>query len=135
MFSSALAIAVSVGMTVSADPSKAKPVEFAPVALGMKVPALTEKDEFDKHLGRVVAIRGKLRVGKISAIAGVDVQVDEKEVNDGDECYAVGILTKWVVKKEDITEFSPANRGAGTFYILYADLVGKRAAAKPIPKK
>lgn len=135
MFSSALAIAVSVGMTVGADPSKDKPVEFAPVALGMKVPVLTEKDEFDKHLGKVVAIRGKLRVGKISAIAGVDVQVDEKEVNDGDECYAVGILTKWVVKKEDITAFSPANRGPGTFYILYADLVGKLAEAKPIPKK
>lgn len=135
MFGPTLALAAALGLTIAADPSKDKPAEFAPVALGMKVPVLTEKDEFDKHLGKVVAIRGKLRVMKISTIAGVDVQVDEKEVKDGDECYAIGILTKWVVKKEDITEFSPANRGPGTFYILYADLIGKLADAKPIPKK
>ena len=132
---------IVVGLTFTAsilatDPPKddGKVVPFEPGALGMKVPVLTANDDYDKHLGKLVAIRGKLSKSKKPTIAGVDVRSVESSIRDGDECYAVGILAKWVVKKEDVDN-SFANRGAGTFYMLYADLVGTLAEPQPIPKK
>jgi hypothetical protein len=110
---------------------------FAPEALGMKVPVLTDEKEFDEHLGQLVAVRGIVSDSKQAFIAGVRVKADYDL--RGKECYAVGILTKWVVTKEDIAKTeaiigSFQHDGPGVKYYLYFDLSGKSAEAKPIPK-
>jgi hypothetical protein len=110
---------------------------FAPIVLGMKVPVLTDEKEFDNHLGQLVAVRGTVTNSKQASIAGADV--DAAYELRGQECYAVGILTKWVVTKEDIAKAEAkvglfAHDGPGIKYHLYFDLSGKTAEAKPIPK-
>ena len=100
----------------------------------MKVPVLTEKDDLDKYVGRLVAVRGIPSLTKQPQIAGVDVDADYDLADKKVDCYAIGILAKWVVKPEAIKKGIP-NRGAGTFYTLYSDLTGTTAKAKPVSTK
>ena len=118
------------------QPRDEKASKFEPGALGMKVPVLTVESfkDYDKYVGRLVAVRGTVSNTKIPRIAGVDVHVPDGIEREKDDCYAVGILTKWTIRPQDIPP-GVANRGPGTFYILYSDLRGTLAEAKHVPRK
>ena len=112
---------------------------FAPAALGMEVPVLTVADHLDEHLGRLVAVRGPISDSKIPLIAGVEVKADDELRGQG--AYAIGILTKWKVTEEELRKAEdhaggpPPNDGPGTRYILYFDLAGRIAKARPLPEE
>lgn len=99
----------------------------------MKVPVLTEKDDLDKYVGQLIAVRGIPTLTKQPKIAGVDVDAEYDLARDKVDCYAIGILSKWVVKPKVVDKGVPvAGRGAGTFYTLYSDLKGTMAKAEPV---
>ena len=110
---------------------------FRPGALGMEPPLLTRHEQLDKHLGQLVAIRGTVSNSQIATIIGVDVKPGELR---GEDCYAVGILTKWTTTQEQLDELVEkhgpvATRGPGTTYKLYFDLSGKGAQARKWPSE
>jgi hypothetical protein len=131
-----LLISLLVIIQQPANEQKADSSKFEPVALGMKVPVLTEKDDLDKYVGRLVAVRGIPTLTKQHHIAGIDVDADYDLAKNKVDCYAVGILSKWVVKPEVVNKgVIVAGRGAGTFYTLYSDLKGTIAKAEPVNAK
>jgi hypothetical protein len=111
--------------------------EPRPGALGIVPPLLSSRDELDRHLDRLVAIRGIVSPTKIPTIIGVDVRDPHDELRDK-EAYAVGILRKWTETQEGIDARTRkygvfAHRGPGDFYALYFDLSGELAEARPWP--
>lgn len=133
------------GRTTAGDPAPRPDKKFAPVALGMEVPVITSTDERDKHVGRLVAVRGTISNTKRSCIVDVEVDApDELRLREA-EAYAVGILTKYTVTKDEIRKmleesrklgnpFGVANTGPGVYYALCVDLNGKRSKAQLLPK-
>jgi hypothetical protein len=105
-----------------------KEAPFAPGALGIKVPVITDAKQRDEFIGRLVAVRGVVKEGKRTSICGVAINCP-KELQ-GKEAYAVGILGRFTVKKAN--PLIP-NDGPGVKYTLYFDLRGKLAEARPIP--
>ncbi len=143
----AVAVAIVTGLTfgtVTAEEKPAKPkAEFSPKALGMDVPVITPTDDLDKYVGRLVAVRGVVFNSKLASINGVIV--DTPDELRGREAYAVGVLGKFVLTEEAYRLAQDGARrqgnviglaipGPGTSYRLYADLVGKLAEARPLPK-
>jgi hypothetical protein len=106
-----------------------KEAEFAPGALGLKVPVITDAKQRDEFVGRLVAVRGVVQGGKVYYLCGVEVNCPDEELL-GKEAYAVGILGKFTVKKVNPRH---ANTGPGVKYTLYFDLRGKLAEARKIP--
>lgn len=109
---------------------------FRPGALGMKPPLLTEREQLDRHIGQLVAIRGTVSSSKAATIIGVNVNA-RFELR-GKDCYAVGILAKWTSTQRQLDEMIKkhgpvAASGPGTTYTLYSDLNGKGAEAREWP--
>jgi hypothetical protein len=105
---------------------------FAPGALGMRVPVITSanRKNIDDYVGRLVAVQGIVSERtKLPDILGVQVKTPDEL--RGQEAYAVGILGKFTVK-----QVNPliANNGPGVKYTLYFDLSGKIAEAQAMPK-
>lgn len=116
--------------------SMAEGHQFKPVALGSKVPVVTDNRELSDFDGRLVAIRGIVSNTKVPTVIGVDVRVDDKL--RGREAYAIGILRRSEVTQEQLdAEFAErgafATRGPGVYYTLYFDLSGKLAEARAWP--
>ena len=81
-----------------------KSASFKPGALGMNPPLVTSREDLDKYVGQLVAIRGVVSNTKIATISGVDVCADDHL--RGTDAYAVGILAKWVTTREHLDETS-----------------------------
>jgi hypothetical protein len=105
--------------------------------LGMDVPVLTDFKEVEQHVGRLVALRGVVTPGtKIPGLIGVEVK--SPDALRGREAYAVGILATWTAEREEAEAGRRANSpipgtGPGVKYLLYFDLSGKLAEARPLP--
>jgi hypothetical protein len=109
--------------------SLAEDKDFQPGALGLKVPVITDARQRDEFVGRLVAVRGVVREGKLTSICGVEITcLNELQ---GKEAYAVGILGRFTVKKAN--PLIP-NNGPGVKYTLYFDLSGKLAEARKVPE-
>ncbi|WP_020472595.1 hypothetical protein [Zavarzinella formosa] len=117
--------------------------KFTPMALGMDWPVITSADDLDKHVGRLVAVRGIVGSSKIARIHGVEVQAPDEL--RGREAYAIGILGKFTVTEDAIRKTNEqarksgnlvgvAQTGPGVYYTLYFDLAGKKAEARELPK-
>ncbi|MEM6472056.1 MAG: hypothetical protein AAF802_21020 [Planctomycetota bacterium] len=109
--------------------------EFRPGALGLQPPLLTKHEQLNEHIGQLIAVRGIVSNSKIATIIGVDVKPGDLR---GEDCYAVGILTKWTTTQEQLDELFEkhgpvATRGPGTTYKLCFDLSGKAAEARRWP--
>ena len=97
---------------------------------GMTIPILTDRDELNQYVGRVVAIRG----GRGPILNTKQAQIIGVRVSGGQglqDAYAIGILAKFVTTKED-WEKNPAPGGQGSFgvgtkYVLYNGLDGSLA--------
>lgn len=104
-------------------------------ALGLDVPVVTAS-ELDKHVGSLVAVVGTPNDTKIVRLSNVEVRCSDEL--RGQLAIAVGILGRWVVSEQQAEEMSRrglAHDGPGVKYILYADLQGKNAEAKPVHSK
>lgn len=105
--------------------------------LGMDVPVLTDFKEVEQHVGRLVALRGVVTPGtKIPYLIGVEVK--SPDALRGREAYAVGVLAKWTAEREEAEAGRRAippipGTGPGVKYLLYFDLSGKLAEARPLP--
>jgi hypothetical protein len=130
---------------MSEDAPRKQEKKFAPEALGMQVPVITSADELDKHVGHLVAVRGVISNYKIPDIAGAWVDASLELSRSGSEAYAVGILVKFVITRDEVQKVQDEARkngnlvgvavpGPGTFYKLVVDLKGKRAEAQRLPK-
>jgi hypothetical protein len=98
----------------------------------MPVPVI-RIEERDQYLGRLVAVRGVAGQSKAVRLSGVQVRC--RDELRGLEVYSVGILSKWVLTESDVKSMNVeglAHDGAGTKYILYFDLSGELAEARPI---
>ena len=109
---------------------------FRPSALGITPPLLTKHEQLDDHIGQLVAIRGTVSKRKLPTVIGVDVYASFDL--RGDDCYAIGILAKWITTQEQLDksfeEHGPMpTRGPGTYYILYSNLSGTLARARKWP--
>ena len=101
----------------------------------MNPPLLTKGCQLDNHVGQLVAIRGIVSDSKLATIIGVDIDPGELR---GIDCYAVGLLTRWMTTKEQLDaafkKRGPfATRGPGITYVLYTDLRGTQAKARKWP--
>ena len=130
---------------VAGDPPARVEKPFAPKALGMDVPVLTSADDLDKYIGRLVAVRGTVSNTKLQCIVGVFVDAPDDLRTRETDAYAVGILGKWTVTEAEFRKWQDdarkqgnrigvAHPGPGVYYSLYADLTGKLAEARPLPK-
>jgi hypothetical protein len=72
--------------------------------------------DLDKHVGKLITIKGEVTNTKIPQILGVDVASDSPDLR-GKMATATGVLEKTVVLEKDVDKYT-ANRGAGTFYRL-----------------
>ena len=116
------------GVTPSADS------EFVPRVLGMPVP-IVRGGQLDQYVGRLVAVRGVPGQSKVVRLSGVEVRCPDEL--RGREAYAVGILSKWVVTEADVEQMNAQglpHDGPGSKYVLYSDLSGKLAEARPIER-
>lgn len=131
--------------TAAAEPPTKGDKGFAPKALGMDVPVITSADDLDKYIGRLVAIRGKVSNTKMQRIVGVFVNAPDELRKREAEAYAVGILGKWTVTEAEFQKIQGeaqkignligvAHPGPGVYYTLYADLNGKLAEARGMPR-
>jgi hypothetical protein len=73
---------------------------------------------------------------KIPDLIGVEVK--SPDALRGREAYAVGVLAKWTVEREEAEAGRRAippipGTGPGVKYLLYFDLSGKLAEARPLP--
>lgn len=103
--------------------------------LSTTIPLVSPKsgDDLEQFVGKLITIRGKVSNTKIPQIEGIDVDIEALFLNEEDVCFAIGILTKTVVKPEDVDN-RIANRGAGTFYSLNENPPGKLAKARLVKK-
>lgn len=119
------------------NPRQSSPTTETRRVLGMDVPVLTDFNEVEQHVGRLVALRGVVTPGtKIPDLIGVEVK--SPDALRGREAYAVGILATWTAEREEAEagrrENSPIpGTGPGDKYLLYFDLSGKLAEARPLP--
>ena len=99
-------------------------------SFGLKIPILTHRDQREKYVGRVVAVRGPIGNWKIPRIIGVEVRGGHKLP----DAFAIGILTKFVTTEEEWkTQPHPGGAGSfgpGTTFTLYHSLNGEVAKAK-----
>lgn len=124
------------GVSLADEPSETGD-SFRPKVLNFTPPLLTESTDLDQYVGRVIAIRGQVSNTKIPTILGIDVVCRDDNLR-GKDAYAVGILTKWTMTKEQLSKsfelYGPhATRGPGTSYVLYHSLGGTEAPAKAWP--
>jgi len=87
-----------------------------------QIPVVTEHSDLERHVGKVITIRGRVTNTKIPSIIGVDVESDDPDLR-GEIAEATGVLQKWTVTEQQLEETiekhgMTANRGAGTFYRL-----------------
>ena len=78
---------------------------------------LTSPDQLDDHVGEIVTIRGEVSNTKIPMIIGVDVHSYNPDLR-GQRAKATGVLRRYVVTAEQVTNANYANRGPGVFYRL-----------------
>jgi hypothetical protein len=88
----------------------------------MKPTVVTNADELDKYVGKLITLRGEVSNSKVPTILGVDVSSDEPDLR-GQTAQATGILQRSIVTQEEIdariaAEGQFAHRGPGTFYSL-----------------
>lgn len=135
-------VAILTSRSFAGDPPSEK--TFAPTALGMEVPVIISVDELDKHVGRLVAIRGNIRNAKPPRILGVEVDTPDDLRHREVEAYAIGILMKYSITEEEVRKgqeqarktgnvIGIATLGPGTYYRLAVDLTGKSAEAREVP--
>lgn len=120
------------------NPQQPAPRDETMRVLGMDVPVLTDFKDVERHAGRLVALRGIVTPRtKIPYLIGVEIT--SPDALRGHDAYAVGVLAKWTVSKEAGQASSRKSGpipdpGAGGRYMLYFDLAGKLAEARPRPE-
>ena len=111
-------------LIILARASRGEESTFA--VLGMKPPVLTKPAQLDKHLGRLVVVRGVLSRTRVPRIIGVEVE-DRPELR-GQLATATGILVRPVAKVEQLSDAELRGTivldGPGIKYRLYRDLEG-----------
>jgi hypothetical protein len=85
---------------------------------------ITQAEQLDAAVDKLVTIQGEVANTKIPTILGVDVSSDSPDLR-GQKATATGILRKWTVTKEQLDKQIAekglfANRGPGTLYRLVA---------------
>ncbi len=111
-----------------------KPSMLTLPGFGMEIPILTSRDDLDRYVGHVVAIRGSIGNRKIPHIIGVEVTGGHKLP---DAC-AIGMLAKFVTTEKDWEERKRLNPhkiaagsfGPGTRYKLYSSMTGDGSEAQ-----
>ena len=95
---------------------------------------ITEDSDLDKHLGKLIRVRGKVSNSKIPYISGIEVARSAKTPQDA-MVEAVGVLERTIITKSDVAEsikLGILHRGVGKFYHLRQPDSNKMAVARPV---